>query len=165
MKLTQSRLKELYSYNPDIGDFIRIKTIGGGGKAGSIAGYIVSGMGYRRIRIDRSAYYTHRLAFLYMTGHMPDDEVDHINHVRDDNRWSNIRQATRKQNTRNVKLKTTNKSGTTGVSWSKNKNRWIAQIQVAKKHVHLGYFKQLKDAVSAREQAIMANGFHTNHGK
>ena len=164
-ELTQSLLKSLYHYDPGTGIFTRVITINGGGKAGSEAGYIDStGSGYHRIAINGYPYYTHRLAFLFMTGSMPYREVDHINHNRTDNRWSNLRCATKRENTRNVKMKINNTSGITGVTWSKGTNKWRAQIQAGNKYIHLGCFTNIEDAAKARKAAEQNNGFHANHG-
>jgi hypothetical protein len=96
--LTQERLKQLFVYDPDTGVFTRLKA-SGRGKAGSQAGTI-SLNGYRAITVDRKRHQAHRLVFLYMTGELPESgvDVDHINGIRDDNRWANLRMATRAQN-------------------------------------------------------------------
>lgn len=124
--ITQERLKELFEYNPDTGLFIRrIGVRGKGGKAGTVAGTTLSS-GYITISVDGEKEYAHRLAFLYMTGEMP-EVSDHINRVRSDNRWHNLRSATIQENNRNVKRKS--KSGYTGVVWNKRDQRWYVQVQ------------------------------------
>jgi len=105
--LTQERLKEALSYNPDTGIFTRVKT-------GEPVGY-TNGRGWLRVKIDYKHYKLHRLAFLYMEGRFPPEEVDHINGVRDDNRWCNLRKATRQQNCFNKRSKGNAQTGYTGV--------------------------------------------------
>jgi hypothetical protein len=93
--LTQERLKELSSYGSD-GEFRR-ELPNRRGKVGDVMGCINSG-GRKVIRIDGRMYYASRLAFLYMTGSFPTYEVDHIDRDRLNNRWENLREATRSQN-------------------------------------------------------------------
>ena len=108
-------------------------------------------------------YFTHRLAFLYMTGSIP-KEVDHINHVKPDNRWKNLRAANRIINGRNRSMHCDNTSGVTGVYWHKKKGKWQAGIRVNDKRIYLGVFKHLEDATAARKTAEARYGFHPNHG-
>uniref|UniRef100_A0AAU8GJY0 HNH endonuclease motif-containing protein n=1 Tax=Salmonella phage PMBT31 TaxID=3153514 RepID=A0AAU8GJY0_9CAUD len=96
--ITQELLKELFEYNPDTGDFIR-KVSKGRAKAGTIAGSPDKD-GYIFIGINRKRYAAHRLAFLYMEGYIP-DLVHHLNNIRKDNRWCNLKDATSQENNRN----------------------------------------------------------------
>jgi hypothetical protein len=96
--LTQARLKELLHYDPESGAITWASRPSSRVKVGMLAGKVHPTQGYRQVRADKSLYYAHRLAWLYMTGEWPAADVDHINHVRDDNRWSNLRGATRSQN-------------------------------------------------------------------
>ena len=89
-----------------------------------------------------------------MTGSWPIAEIDHINGVKDDNRFKNLREATRTENIRNQKLpRVDNASGVAGVSWYKKYGKWVARIQVHGKRISLGYFSNLCDAVTARKAA------------
>jgi len=80
------------------------------------------------------------------------ESVDHINHNGLDNRRSNIRPATKSQNMRNQLPGKRNKSGTVGVFWCSNHNRWKAQIRVDNKQIHLGSFVNKEDAIKARKE-------------
>jgi len=82
--------------------------------------------GYRRriLTIDYKIYRAHRVIWLWMTGDWPPQEVDHINRDALDNRWSNLRLATRELNARNRSRAKNNTSGVTGVCWDKSQNRW-----------------------------------------
>ena len=51
----------------------------------------INSEGYRIINIDGIEYYAHDLAFLYMTGEVPKGEVEHINGIKDDDSWKNLR--------------------------------------------------------------------------
>lgn len=160
--LTHERLKELYSYNEITGLFTRLKT-SGGCKEGSIAGTINQN-GYCHISIDNKHYLAHRLVWLYIYGHFPNNLIDHINHNKSDNRLCNLREVTKSENERNATRSKANKSGVTGVSWQKRDKRWQAYIHAEGKEIHLGNFKCFQEAVSARKQAEAKYGFHKNHG-
>lgn len=153
--ITQDRLKEVLTYDPETGCFTwNIQR--GRCKSGSIAGCIHKG-GYLQIRIDEQSFLAHRLAFLYMTGAMP-DEVDHIDHIRTNNKWANLRPSNRIANQKNQSLFSTNKSGCAGVRLEDGK--WRAKISTK----HIGRFESYEDAVKARKHAENINGYHKNHG-
>ena len=80
-------------------------------------------------------------------------DTDHINRDRADNRRSNLRPATRTENGRNRGPQRNNKSGFKGVHWDKRLGKWQARIRVNGKNIHLGYFDNLQDAISARLSA------------
>ena len=89
--LTQARLKELFTYDPLIGTFVR-RERRGSARAGEIAG-TDNGCGYLQIAVDRRVYVAHRMAWLYVHGIWPPAQIDHINMIRDDNRIANLRKA------------------------------------------------------------------------
>lgn len=157
-KLTQLRLKELLYYNPDTGIFTWIKKRNNFVKKGSRAGAIHS-YGYIVIRIDKKEYKAHRLAFLYMEGYFPENDVDHINRERADNRWGNLREVSRSCNIRNSKILHANKSGITGVCWHRRDKKWYAYIRGSDKISHLGTFKNKLDAAYARWEAEKKYGY------
>ncbi len=100
-KLTAKRLREVLDYNPDTGEFRwKVDHAGKNSRCGDRAGARYSN-GYRVIMVDGERYGEHRLAVLIMTGRWPLAEVDHENLDRGDNRWCNIREATRTQNMAN----------------------------------------------------------------
>lgn len=150
--LTQSRLRELFDYNPETGVFTRLKLSGRRAKLTDPVG-TPDGFGYLRVTIDSSKERLHRLAFLYMTGVLPGLEVDHINRNRSDNRWINLRLVTPMQNRQNLSLDSRNSSGATGVTWFAPSASWRVRIAVAGKTIHLGHFRLLPDAIEARRAA------------
>ena len=150
--VTQDRLKELVHYDPASGIFTRIKDAGPNAKAGAVVG-CKNSKGYLQVVIDGKHYKLHRLAFLYIAGSFPENEVDHINRDRCDNRWSNLRAATKSQNLRNVGPHKTNKSGYKGVCWRKDMSKWTAQIRADGKVRHLGFFDDPKEAHAAYARA------------
>ncbi|WP_425985814.1 HNH endonuclease [Brevundimonas sp. TWP1-2-1b1] len=102
-------------------------------------------MGYGSINIGGKPYYVHRLAWFYMTGAWPDDQIDHRNGWRLDNAFANLREATCSQNNSNRKpsregrLKGAYKVG----------NRWKAQINLKSGWEYLGYFDTEREAHEA----------------
>lgn len=82
-------------------------------------------------------------------------DIDHKygKETRNDNRKSNLRIATESQNMMNRNLSTRNKSGVVGVSWTTVYNKWLANIMLNGKNIHLGYFDKFEDAVQARKEA------------
>jgi len=147
-KLTQDRLKELLDYNPITGIFTW--KISRGRYAARDLGGGVNVKGYRRIRLDGKKYLASRLAWLYMEGYFPENQMDHINRIRDDDRWVNLRHVSAQCNTRNSKQRKDNISGVTGVYWHTQHDKWGADIQVDHKRKYLGYFKDFTEAVKAR---------------
>lgn len=163
-EVTQEKLKELFRYAPDTGVFTRLVSVASMARAGDIAGN-TDGQGYLRIRVEGKLYKAHRLAWLYTNGEFPQDQIDHINGVRDDNRIANLRAVNRTENMKNTKIRTDNTSGVLGVGWHKGTDKWLATINVKGVKKYLGYFTDIKDAVAARKKANILYGYHENHGR
>jgi hypothetical protein len=136
MSLTHERLRELFSYNPETGLMTRLKPTAHRTKTGDVITR-VEPLGYTVVQIDKKIYKVHRLAWLYMTGEWP-KEIDHINGIRNDNRWCNLRKATRSQNQINGRIRSNNKTGYKGVSIQSGK--YLAVLYVNKKAIRLGTF-------------------------
>lgn len=136
MRLDQKRLKEILEYDPQTGDFIwRVSSARG--MKGSRAG-VVDQHGYRVIKTDGKNYRANRRAWLYMKGVWPADQIDHADGNRANDVFVNLREANQSQNTANGKLRSTNTSGLKGVSWDKEKGKWVAGIKVNYKRKVLG---------------------------
>ena len=84
---------------------------------------------------------------------MGNKSIDHKNHKKYDNRKSNLRKASASQNQMNATKRSDNTSGFTGVSWDKNKNKWIAYIAINGKQEYLGAFNKKENAINARKEA------------
>lgn len=132
-----SQYREHIRYDPDTGYFWWIKPAKKR-RLDRPAGCVSKDTGYRLICLFGKLVRAHRLAWLFMTGEWPDTDVDHENRNRDDNRWSNLRLATRTQNNANSKRPKTNTSGYKGVFWHKNYRKWVARIQINGKGMYLG---------------------------
>jgi len=81
--------------------------------------------------------------------------IDHIDGDGLNNQRSNLRVATHSQNMRNSKIPINNTSGYKGVYWSKEKNKWCAQIKIDYKNKHLGYFDNKIDAAKAYNEGAL----------
>ena len=123
MNITQQKLKELFNYNPETGIFTR-KTNVSQCKVGGVAGSD-NGTGGIRMRASGKQYYAHQLAWLYIYGEWPINEIDHINHDRKDNRITNLRHVTHSDNQRNqIKARSNNKCGYLGVRLNKSSSKY-----------------------------------------
>ncbi|WP_376962645.1 HNH endonuclease signature motif containing protein [Azospirillum sp. A26] len=149
---TQERIKELLAYDQNTGMFVWRVAPSRRVNIGMPAGCINS-RGYVRIKIDGRLYMAHRLAWLYMTGEWPDEEVDHINRNSADNRWINLRAANRSQNMGNISKNRNNTSGVKGVCWDKKRGMWQARLQASARFKHLGHFADINDAAAAYADA------------
>lgn len=146
--LTAARLRELLSYDPETGIFRRLVSTSRNAKAGDVAGGLNS-EGYVRISVDGRSYRAHRLAWFYVHGTWPADQLDHRNGVRTDNWIKNLREATNAQNQQNYGIPKHNRSGHVGVSWHKGHRKWLARIKLGGHQRYIGSFKDISDAVTA----------------
>ena len=122
--------------------------------------------GYVMVRIGRGLYRAHRIIWEMHNGQIQGDmQIDHINHVRHDNRIENLRLVNNLGNGMNQSIATNNSSGVTGVTWNSDRKKWMAQIKVKGKNIYLGLFVDFNNAAKAREEAEVKHGFHQNHGR
>lgn len=145
--LTQKRLKKLLNYNHGTGVFTWKHSVNHV-KIGFKAGSKTTG-GYIGIKVDGVLLMAHRLAFMYMKGYFPEHEVDHMNGVRCDNRWKNLRHVTKSCNLQNQKIRANNKSGFNGVC-RKGAELWRAYVMINGKYVCLGTHVDIESAALAR---------------
>jgi hypothetical protein len=126
--LTIERLKALIIYSPEAGVFRWLIT-DRKRLAGALAGTITC-LGYRVIMIDYKAHRSNRLAYFYMTGNWPekDIDIDYIDHNKLNNRWNNLRPASKAQNSANRKVASHSLSGIKGIFWGAHQKRWLAQV-------------------------------------
>ena len=175
-ELTVENIRELLDYNPEIGVFHhkprarkwfktkRDMNSWNARFAGKKAGGI-DNSGYVSIRLlsklRRAAY----LAKAIMDNKLPEGQIDHINHIKDDNRADNLRVVSSQENLQNQSRSRNNTSGCTGVYWFKEKEKWVAYITVNYVMEKLYYGDSYEEAVAARKAAEIEYGFHKNHGK
>ena len=165
--ITHDQLKEVLHYCPETGVFTWL--VGGSGRRiGVVAGTVernnTTGKSYHRVCVHQQAYYAHRLAFLYMAGALPENEVDHIDGNGCNNVWRNLRAVTPRENAVNRRKPANNTSGTVGVAWHKQARKWHARIVLGRHDKSLGFFHNKEDAIAARKAAEVTYNFHENHG-
>jgi hypothetical protein len=148
--VSQERLMQLVKYDPETGIFRHTKR--DGTRDGSIAGSRTKA-GAIRLTLERRSYLAHRLAWLYVYGVWPKDEIDHINCDPSDNRIHNLREATAHQNKGNARKLRATKSGLKGVHWCNFKGCWASKIWWNGKRKHLGYFEEKEEAALAYAKA------------
>lgn len=149
--LTQAELKELLYYNRETGEFRWRAERRPGIKAWSLAGGLMP-RGYVQIMIKQCNYVAHRLAWLYVHGSWPPDQIDHINRDKVDNRIDNLREANDSENQQNKSAVRAN-GRLLGTTWSKAAGRWAAQIKKDGVRKHLGLFDTEREAHEAYVEA------------
>jgi hypothetical protein len=142
-----NRLRKVLNYDPETGVFTRRVRTSTRVNVGDVAGWITD-EGYRAIRVDCGTYKAHRLAWLFMTGEWPKNQIDHINRIKNDNRWANLRDVTNAANVQNVHgARSNSKSGFLGVT--KHANKFRAAIGHKGKQEYLGLFDTADQAHAA----------------
>jgi hypothetical protein len=164
MNLTSEYLKTVLHYDPHTGVFTNRTYRSSRARIGMTSGALDKD-GYRIIVIHYIHHKAHRLAFLYMDGVMPCDQVDHINRKEDDNRWVNLRAVDNQVNHMNMPMLRNNRSGVNGVTWDSVNGKWKAQVTVRKRQRWIGRFDNLFDAAAARISAQNRLGFSDRHGR
>ncbi len=147
--LTAERLREVLNYNPETGIFTWREAIAKCCLPGKIAGSLKQ-QGYVAIRLFGVYYKAHRLAWLHVTGAWPTYRIDHLNGVRNDNRWNNLRDVPQSMNAQNRHV-TNAASGYTGVR--QKCHRFEASIRVEDQYVFLGMHSTAEEANEAVKAA------------
>ena len=135
--MDKEALKSVLHYDPATGVFRRRFAKAYNAKPWSVAGRITTN-GYVQIVVDGKQYMAHRLAWLYIHGEWPRQQVDHINGCKTDNKIENLRDVSQSENLLNQKKSRNGKL--LGVSWHKVTKKWSARLQINKKLNFLGYF-------------------------
>lgn len=144
--VTYSVVRELFDYSD--GDLI-CKKPRGRARCGCVAGSVNKNSGYVIIVVYGKSYRAHRLIWLWYHGYMPENEIDHINRNRADNRIENLREASRSCNIRNSSTYKTNTTGVSGVSLLKS-GKYRVQIWISNRKHNVGTFIDFDEAVLHR---------------
>lgn len=169
--LTPEMLHELFAYDRETGVLTWRHRPNGEGNtdlwnscyAGKPAG-CVTARNYIEINYNYKVYRAHRIVWAMEYGAWPEDQIDHINRCRSDNRIENLRQVNNSENCRNKGLRRNNKSGVSGVVWDGRKQRWVVTIGGGDKRLWVGTFKDKESAVFARKDAERRHGYHETYG-
>lgn len=169
--LSPDMLKRLLRYDPETGEFFwrgRTQDMFSDSRtrssahmcnnwnstySGKPAGFYSNSSGYRHIIVLGRNVLAHRAAYAIMTGEWPHKYMDHINRVRTDNRWSNLRPANQCENARNTALPADNKTGYKGVHYNTKRKKFAASIRVNRKLIWLGYHATAEGAALAYDGA------------
>ncbi|MBG24141.1 MAG: Fis family transcriptional regulator [Idiomarinaceae bacterium] len=186
IEIPVEQVRELLDYNPETGDLIWKKrktvsehwTVNGANQfnrryAGTVAGgkRKVKNRDYYRIEVRlpmvKSKVLAHRLAWVLMTGEWPPELIDHIDQDPTNNRWDNLQLASYADNQKNVRLRSDNAIGLSGVSYCKRSGKWIAKTyangsSTAARHERCD---TLLDAAAARFRQLRELGFNPLHGR
>ena len=170
----RSLLRELLDYSPVSGEFTwrprpreMFRTehsfrLWNTRYAGKIAGNLAPA-GHRVVAVAHIQYRSHRLVWLYVHGEPVPDVIDHIDGDRLNNRFTNLRAATKSENSANMRIRSSNTTGIKGVGALPN-GRFRARIMVNFKQVHLGRFDTLEEAAKARfDAAVRLHGAFAKH--
>ncbi len=151
------RVRELFDYDQKTGHVTRRITVNARAKKGTTVGCRNSTDGYLVLNIDHSVhkrlFQLHRIIWLWMTGEWPKCQIDHINRIRDDNRWENLREATNGQNTINQAVRKDNKLGCKGIWYDKKRDQYRVKIQVKGYEYTIGRYDTFEEAKEWRKLA------------
>lgn len=117
-----------------------------------------NGAGYLLVAIKNVKFMAHRIIWAMATGVDPTQQIDHRNECKDDNRWSNLRDATSSQNRCNRGSQANNKSGYKGVRFDRRYKNFNSSIRTNNKRKHLGCFATAEEAYKAYCDVVEA--FH-----
>lgn len=178
--LPASVIQEAVYYNPQTGKLFwrerpldwfvskRIHAVWNAQNAGKEAFTGPHRKGHLIGRIFDTNAFAHRIAWVCFYGEWPTGEVDHINGDPSDNRISNLRSVTHRENLQNRALGPNSKSGVLGVRWDAQRSQWRVQIGNHRDRVgyrFLGRFSDFNEAVAARKLAEVEFGYHPNHSR
>lgn len=140
-----------FSYDPSTGvithSFSRASV-----KAGQVAGSAEKN-GYTRIKVRGTKILAHRFAWFLHYGRWPENQLDHINRDRSDNRLLNLREVSAEGNAHNKGVRKNNQSGVSGVRWRPHLSKWQATISRRGRRISLGHFAKIEEAELARREA------------
>lgn len=147
--LTQEDVRKLFNYDKLTGSLIWKIRLSNRISIGDYAGSM-SNKGYLTTRVKNKLYLNHRLIWLYHYGYFPENQIDHIDRDKLNNRVNNLREVSQSCNIRNTGSRKNNKSGVKGVSWHKASKSWRVNIMTNGKPNYLGYYNDKTEAVAMR---------------
>ena len=149
-------IRERLQYDPETGSIIWLIATNNSTKVGSEAGWKTI-QGYRRLRINTVLYQAHRIAWFLYYGSMPSDQIDHINGVRGDNRITNLRVVTNRENGQNMSIHREGRlPGTYKIKKCRTKP-WVARAKINGKNIHIGCYPTEIEAYNAYMAKVRMN--------
>lgn len=165
-KITHEELLTLLDYDPSTGHLIwktgkHSKRI----KKGTRAGFLRKS-GYRGITLKGKSYLEHHVIWFHQIGSWP-KEIDHADHVKDNNAWLNLAEVTHSVNSRNMKQLQNTVTGVQGIQYNRESDTYVAHITVKGRKVFQKTYasKDVELAIQERQAKLIELGFHINHGK
>lgn len=146
--VTKELVQNLFEYTED-GTLLwknpTSRSVKVGDKAGSM-----NKIGYVIVKINGKAYKAHRIIWLYHYGHLPKNDIDHIDRNKGNNRITNLREVSKTRNLRNRGILKSNTSGIAGVCYCNHRGKWKSYIKINGIQKTIGYFNDFNSAVQAR---------------
>ncbi len=160
-------VRKYFDYDEEAGNLIYKEKLNSSSrvKIGSVAGSKNNPSGYVNIKFNKKMYKAHRLIWLWVFGEFPDEGIDHINHIKNDNRLCNLRPANQSVNNKNKAKQKNNTSGQTGVYVDKEYGGWFVLITADKQRNYLGRYQDYELACFVACEAYNHYGFHKSHGE
>ena len=137
--ITHEELLDLLDYDKETGIFKWKKSNNKKIKIGSIAG-CKRKYGLIQISINRKIYLANRLAWFYVCKKWPIGQIMHINHIKDDNRFCNLKDVPFNSNKQKESIR---------AYYDKRYNTWTASRTLYGKCIHIGKFCTEQEAIEA----------------
>jgi hypothetical protein len=164
---TQDRVRFLFDYDAARGVLIKKNKCNKKDTRpliGSDIGAHPDSVGYGNCTVDGQSCKAHRVIWLWFYGDIPQEEIDHIDGNKLNNRIENLRAVSKQENLKNKKKYTSNKSGICGVHWCNTWKKWLSIISLGRKKMVLCQTRDFFEACCARKSAELQLDFHPNHG-
>lgn len=157
-------LNYMFEYNKETGEIRRKVALSNKVRVGDLVG--TNNCGYLYVSINYRMYAVHRICYIMGGGILTSElQIDHLNHLRSDNRFCNLRAVNDTNNATNQKIRSNNKSGYIGVCWNQLNQKWRARINYMGKQIEVGSFDDLESAYIARNKKADDLGFLFEGGK
>tara|TARA_R100000789_G_scaffold41611_1_gene43156 strand:+ start:34029 stop:34538 length:510 start_codon:yes stop_codon:yes gene_type:complete len=158
-------IKEYIHYEESTGKLFWKKRLGYKVKIGEECGGINKHLNCRQFRIKGKLLYSHRVVWFLHYGYWPDSSLDHQDGNPLNNLISNLRDVPHKINMRNLKKRSDNTSGTTGVRYRGDRDRWVASFTNLEGKIKSKHFLEEGEAKAWRKLKDEENEYHINHGR
>jgi hypothetical protein len=111
---------------------------------------VVSALKWHAVRCSGNKWYARNTGVYLHRFLIPDSSrVDHRNGDGLDNQRANLRGCTHRQNIANQARSSANTSGYKGVTWDKDRQKWIVHVGLDNKMHFVGRFKDIIEAARA----------------